>query len=160
MLGIHRVTLGLLAVATVACLAPGWAGAQVATCVYARCALHIQRHPPRVVQGVGATPVADFGVFAPRIDLLSTSGDSARIHYAAFRGAYNRGAVFKVIGFVAGISSLVVFAGNPRANYPAGLGIAAVGLSTGLVGFVFAAHAQGELERSIAFYNRALPDSP
>ena len=157
MLRIQRVTLGLLALVTVAA---GSAAAQTATCVYARCALTIQQHPPRVVQGVAATPVANFGLFAPRIDLLTTSGDSARLHYQAFRGAYNRGAAFKLIGFAEGITSLVVFAGNPRANHTAALGIAAVGISTGLVAFVFAGHAQGELERSIAFYNRTLPDTP
>lgn len=159
MLRIQRVTLGLLALAT-AGLSPRSSAAQGTTCVYARCALTIQQHPPRVVQGVAATPVANFGLFAPRIDLLTTSGDSARLHYQAFRGAYNRGAVFKVIGFAEGITSLAVFAGNPRANHTAALGIAAVGISTGLVAFVFAAHAQHELERSIAFYNRTLPDTP
>ena len=157
MLRMHRVPLGLLAFATVTAAS---AAAQAATCVYARCALAIQQHPPRVVQGVAATPVANFGLFAPRIDLLTTSGDSARLRYQAFRGAYNRGAVFKVIGFAEGITALVVFAGNPRANHTAALGIGAVGISTGLVAVVFAAHAQHELERSIAFYNRTLPDTP
>jgi hypothetical protein len=158
MLRIQRVTLGLLAIATVAGFDRS-AAAQAGTCVYVRCALSLQQHPPRVVQGVAATPVANFGMFAPRIDLL-TGSDSARVHYEAFRGAYNRSAVFRLVGFAIDISSLIVFIGNPRANHGTALGLAAVGISSGIGAVVFGAKAQSQLEQSIGFYNRALPDAP
>lgn len=160
MLRIRHIEVGLLALTTVASLAPRSAVAQAGTCVYVRCALSIQQHPPRVVQGVAATPVANFGFFAPRIDVLTTSGDSARVHYEAFRGAYNRAAVFKFVGLAAGVSGLIVFASNPRANHTTGLGIALVAVPTGLVSIALAARAQSQLEQSIGFYNRTLPDTP
>ena len=159
MLRIDRVTLGLLALVTAAGLAPRSSAAQGTTCVYTRCALSLQQHPPRVVQGVAATPVANFGMFAPRIDLL-TQSDSARVHYEAFRGAYNRGAAFKLVAMVVMASSFIVFAGNPRVNYPTSLGLFVVAVPTGIVSLASYAHAQSQLEQSMGFYNRSLPDSP
>ena len=159
MLRIQRVTLGLLAFATVASLAPRSAATQATTCVYVRCALSLQQHPPRVVQGVAATPVANFGVFAPRIDLL-TGSDSARVHYEAFRGAYNRGAAFKLVAMAAMATSFIVFSGNPRSNYPTSLRLFVVAVPTGVASLAFYGHAQSQLEQSMAFYNRSLPDAP
>ncbi len=89
--------LGLVALAIIFPLSSAAAQAGPEGCTYVRCFLSLQRHPPRLVQGAGATSVADFGLFAPRIDLLSSSSESARIHYQAFRGDYNRAGVFKVI---------------------------------------------------------------
>lgn len=160
MLRIRHMMVAPLALAVVATLAPRSTFAQTGTCVYARCALSIQQHPPRVVQGVAATPVADFGFFAPRIDLLANGSDSARLHYEAFRRDYNRGAAFKLIGFTAGIASFIVFSGNPRANHGAALGIFALAVPSEIAGLVILAKAQGQLEQSIAAYNRTLPDTP
>ncbi|HEV2750209.1 MAG TPA: hypothetical protein VGV12_06765 [Gemmatimonadales bacterium] len=157
---IRRVGLGLFILATAVSLAPRSAVAQSETCVYARCALSLRQHPARIVQGVGATPVVSLGLLAPRIDLLTTSSENARLHYQAFRGDYNRGAVLELIGFAAGVSSVFVLAGNPRANYPAALGIFALGVPVGITSLVFKAKAQSQLEQSLAAYNRTLPDTP
>jgi len=155
-----RITsLGLVALATTLPFACAAAQAGPQGCTYVRCFLSLQRHPPRLVQGAGATPVADFGMFAPRIDLLSSSSDSARLHYQAFRGDYNRAGAFRLITILTDVSALIVLAGNPRSNYRYSLGLFAVGLPTGIGAVVFGAKAQRQIEHSIADYNRSLPDA-
>jgi len=151
--------LGL--VALVATLPFSFVAAQAGPdgCTYVRCFLSLKRHPPRLVQGAGATPVADFGMFAPRIDLLSSSSDSARLHYQVFRGDYNRAGTLSLISLLTDVSALIVLAGNPRSNYRYSLGLFAVGLPTGIGAVVFGAKAQRQIERSIADYNRSLPDA-
>jgi len=52
-----------------------------------------------------------------------------------------------------------VLAGNPGSNYPYSLGLFAVGVPTWFGALVFSARAQRQLERSIADYNRSLPDA-
>jgi hypothetical protein len=155
-----RITsLGLVALATTFLFSSAAAQAGPDGCTYVRCFLSLQRHPPRLVQGAGATPVADFGMFAPRIDLLSSSSDSARLHYEAFRGDYNRAGTFGLISLLTDVSALIVLAGNPRANYRYSLELFAVGLPTGIGALVFGAKAQRQIEQSIADYNRSLPDA-
>ena len=74
-----RITsLGLVALAITFPLSSAAAQAGPQGCIYVRCFLSLQRHPPRLVQGAGATPVADFGLFAPRIDLLSGETPEAK----------------------------------------------------------------------------------
>ena len=55
-------------------------------------------------------------------------------------------------------SALIVLAGNPRSNYPYSLGLFGVSVPMGMGALVFSAKAQRQLERSIAEYNRSLPD--
>jgi len=150
-------SLGLFALASTLVFGSAAAQAGPQGCTYVRCFLSLQRHPLRVVQGAGATPVADFGLFAPRIDLL-TNPDSARLHYEAFRANYNRAGAFKLISLVIDASALIVLAGNPRSNYPYSLGLFGVSVPMGMGALVFSAKAQRQLERSIAEYNRSLPD--
>ena len=150
-------SLGLFALATTLVFGSTAAQAGPQGCTYVRCFLSLQRHPLRVVQGAGATPVADFGLFAPRIDLL-TNPDSARLHYEAFRANYNRAGAFKLISLVIDASALIVLAGNPRSNYPYSLGLFGVSVPMGMGALVFSAKAQRQLERSIAEYNRSLPE--
>jgi hypothetical protein len=155
-----RITsLGLVGLAATLVSSPAAAQAGPEGCTYVRCFLSLQRHPPRLVQGAGATPVADFGLFAPRIDLLSSSSDGARLHYQAFRANYNRAGAFKLISILTDASALIVLAGNPRSNYPYSLGLFAVGVPTGIGALVFSAKAQRQIEQSIADYNRSLPDA-
>ena len=90
---------------------------------------------------------------------MSSSSDSARLHYQAFRANYNRAGVFKLISILADASALIVLAGNPRSNYPCSLGLFAVGVPTGIGALVFSAKAQRQIEQSIADYNRSLPDA-
>ena len=153
-------SLGLVAIG--ATLAVGTLAAQAGAggCTYVRCFLALQPHPPRLVQGAAATPVADFGFFAPRIDLLTSSSDNARMQYEAFHANYNRKAAFELVSLATGIASLVVLVSNPRANYPASLGLFAVGVPTGIASLVYAGKAQHQLEQSIAIYNRSLADAP
>lgn len=154
-----RITsLGLVALAITFPLSSA-AQAGPEGCTYVRCFLSLQRDPPCLVQGAAATPIADFGMFAPHIDLLSRGSDSARFHYQAFRGDYNRLGAFKLIGIMAMVSSVAVLAGNPRVNYPTALGIFAVAVPSAFAGIVYGAKAQRELEQSIADYNRSLPDA-
>ena len=160
MRGIQGVRVGFLVVAAVAGPACRSAAAQAQTCAYVRCFLSLQDHPPRVVQGAAATPVARFGLFAPRIDLLMASSYSARLHYQAFRANYNRAGVLKMIDFGAWITALTVFAGSPRANHGAAIGIIAGSVPVGIAALVYTARAETRLERAIAAYNRSLPDTP
>jgi hypothetical protein len=157
---IRRVRLGLLVVAAAAGPAYRSAAAQAQTCPYVRCFLSLREHPPRVVQGAAATPVARFGLFAPRIDILTASSDSARFHYRAFRANYNRAGVLKLIDFGAWITALAFFAGSPRANHGAAIGIVAGSVPFGIATLVYSARAENRLERAIAAYNRTLPDTP
>jgi hypothetical protein len=150
--------LGLLAIATTLVVESTMAQASAEGCTYVRCFLSLQRYPPRLVQGAAATPVADFGLFAPRVELLSTQSDSARLHYEAFRANYNRRGAFELLGIVIDVSSLVVLLSNPRTNYPGALGLFAVGATSELGSLLYAAKAQRQLEQSIAIYNRSLPD--
>lgn len=160
MLVTRRLSLGLIALTASASLASPPAVAQLATCSYVRCFLSPQRHPPRVVQGAAATPVADFGFFAPHIDLLASHVDSARIQYEAFRSAYNRGAIFRLASITAGIAELIVFAANPKANHGLAIGMAGVTVPVWITAMVYSGKAQGHLERAIGYYNRTLPDTP
>src|SRR5437762_11008278 len=77
MLPIKQLTLGFVAIATAISMSPP-AAAQERACPYIRCFLSIQHDPGRVVQGAAATPVAEFGAFAPRIDLLANGSDRDR----------------------------------------------------------------------------------
>jgi hypothetical protein len=165
MLPIKQLTLELIAVTTAASISPP-AVAQAQGCPYIRCFLSIQHHPSRVVEGAAATPIAEFGAFAPRIDLLANGSDSTRHYYRAFRAAYNRGAALDLVGgaaFVAG--AVVVFVHpnenfHPTANVATGTGIALGGVLVSFFGMVSRHHAQLDLERSMAFYNQALPNGP
>src|SRR5881398_4141184 len=83
MLPIKQLTLRFVAIATaISMSAP--AAAQERACPYIRCFLSIQHDAGRVVQGAAATPVAEFGAFAPRINLLANGSDSTRHYYQAF----------------------------------------------------------------------------
>ena len=159
---IRRSSVGLLMLATAASTAPRPASAQEArpTCVYVRCFLSLQRDPPRVVQGAAGTRVAQLGLFAPRIDLLETTSDSARWHYDAFRRTYNRGAAFKLVGLAAGVGGLIIAAANRHGSTGLAVGLAAGALPVGIAGFVFSARAERHLDQAIGFYNRTLPDTP
>ena len=165
MLPIKQLTLGLIAITTATSMSPP-AAAQARACPYIRCFLSIQHHPPGVVQGAAATPVAEFGALAPRIDLLANGSDSTRHYYQAFRAAYNRGSAFHLVGaaaFIAG--ALVVFVHpnenfHPTANVATGTGIALGGMLVSVFGMVSHHQAQLDLQRSMAFYNQALPDGP
>ena len=165
MLPIKQLTLGFVAIATaISMSAP--ATAQERACPYIRCFLSIQHDASRVVQGAAATPVAEFGAFAPRIDLLANGSDSTRHYYQVFRAAYNRGSAFHLVGaaaFIAG--AIVVFVHpnenfHPTANVTTGTGIALGGVLVSAFGMVSHHQAQLDLERSMAFYNQALPDGP
>ena len=157
---IQGVTLGLFVAVAAAGPAYRSAAAQAQTCSYVRCFLSFREHPPRVVQGAAATPVARFGLFAPRIDLLTASSDSARLYYQAFRANYNRAGVLKLIDFGAWIAGLAVFAGNPRANHGATIAIVAGSVPVGIAALVYSARAERRLDRAIAAYNQTLPDTP
>src|SRR2546430_13575996 len=93
LLPIKQLTLGFVAIATATSMSAP-AAAQERACPYIRCFLSIQHDAGRVVQGAAATPVAEFGAFAPRIDLLANGSDSTRHYYQGFRAAYNRGSAF------------------------------------------------------------------
>jgi hypothetical protein len=161
---IKQLSLRFVAIATAISMGPP-AAAQERACPYIRCFLSIQ-HDRGVVQGAAATPVAEFGAFAPRIDLLANGSDSTRRYYQAFRAAYNRGSAFHLVGaaaFVAG--AIVVFVHpnenfHPTANVTTGTGISLGGLLMSVFGMVSHHQAQLDLERSMAFYNQALPDGP
>ena len=152
-------SLGLVAIGTTLAFGALAAQAGAGGCTYVRCFLALQRHPPRLVQGAAATPVADFGLFAPRIDLLTRRSDSARTYYEAFRADYNRKGAFELVGIAVGITSLVVLVSNPRAHAGTALGLLAVDVPTGLASLVYAGTAQRRLEQSIAVYNRSLADT-
>ncbi len=153
-------SLGLVATGTILALGTSAAQAGAGGCTYVRCFLALQHHPPRLVQGAAATPVADFGFFAPRIDLLTSNSDSARMHYEAFRANYNRKAAFELVTIATGIVSLAVLASNPRANAGTAFAMFAVGAPIGVASLVYAGKAQRQLEQSIAIYNRSLADTP
>ena len=159
---ILRSSVGLLILATAASTTPRSASAQGAPppCVYVRCFLSVQRDPPRVVQGAAGTRVATLGLFAPRIDLLEATSDSARLHYAAFRSAYNRGAAFKLVGLAAVVSGLIITAANHHGSTGLAVGLGVGALPLGIAGFAFSAKAEGHLDQAIGFYNRTLPDTP
>src|SRR5947207_3781701 len=102
MLAIKQLSLGFVAIATaISMSAP--AAAQERACPYIRCFLSIQHDASRVVQGAAATPFAEFGAFAPRIDLLANGSDSTRHYYHAFRAAYNPCSAFAPVGGAASI---------------------------------------------------------
>src|SRR5256885_7871678 len=141
MLPIKQLTLGFVAIATaISMSAP--ATAQERACPYIRCFLSIQHDAGRVVQGAAATPVAEFGAFAPRIDLLANGSDSTRHYYQAFRAAYNRGSAFHLVGgaaFIAGAIAVLVHPNanfHPTANVTTGAGIALRGGPRSVFGMV------------------------
>lgn len=153
-------SLALAAIGTTLTFGPSAAQAGAGGCTYVRCFLALQRHPPRLVQGAAATPVADFGFFAPHINLLTSSSDSARLHYEAFRANYNRKAAFELVTIATGITSLIVLVSNPRANAGTAFAMFAVDAPIGVASLVYAGKAQRQLEQSIAIYNRSLADTP
>jgi hypothetical protein len=158
---VQRATFRFIALGIAAGLACGSAAAQARDCTYERCFLRLQEHPLAVVQGLAATPVTELGLFSsPRIDVLAARADSARIHYEAFRGAYNRTRAFAVIGIAADIGAVLVFSGNPRANQGAALRLFTGGAVCWLAGMGSGAYAQSQLNQAIALYNRSLPDTP
>src|SRR5204863_9950367 len=162
MLPINHSSLRFVAIATATSMSAP-AAAQNPACPYIRCLLSIQHEAGRVVQGAAATPVAQFGAFAPRIDLLANGSDSTRHYYQAFRTAYNRGSAFHLVGaaaFIAGAIVVLVHPNenfHPTANVTTGTGIALGAVLVSAFGMVSHHQAQLDLERSMAFYNQALP---
>jgi hypothetical protein len=112
----------------------------------------------RVVRGAAAIPVARLGGFAPRIDVLARSPDSAvRALYAGFRAASNRSTAFTLGGFAAGVVALIAYrpwghGGNRTGGYWL-LGGSVV-LSLGQI--AEQKQAMDRLESAIWLYNRNL----
>jgi hypothetical protein len=130
--------------------------ADTAACSYDRCALRIQPHPwsTHLVQGVDDRPL---GGLDSRRDLFALAGDSARVHYDAYRALANRTHAARLVGVASYVASAALLLGSKnKVAHGFGVGFLVLGYATAHGTVYSTAAARSELDQAIWFYNRTL----
>ena len=157
MIGRRKTQIVLAALSVVAA---GALRAQDSSCTWDRCALRVQSSlfSMKVVRGRAAEPVAKLGGFAPRIQPLADSRDTAiQRYYVQFRAAATRATALSLGGFALGVGALVAYEApnhGGRGVYGWLLGASAL---TSIIQFAEQRRANDRLESAIWWYNRGLP---
>jgi hypothetical protein len=128
-------------------------------CPYDRCALRVQPRASsaRLVQGMNDAPI---GPLEAHSTLFAAAGDSARMHYEAFRRFTKSTRTARRIGLGAYLGAATLFVAGGRNKWSRGFGYAflVLGYAAGHGSVYGQAHAQSELDEAIWHYNRTLPE--
>jgi hypothetical protein len=151
----HRVC-GVVMVAVAAAMSPPALRAQEA-CTWDSCALRVNYglFSTRVVRGIRGESVARLTLFPTTIPPLATAGDSARLHYDAFRNRQGVAATFTLLALATSVAFFAtwdIWESDGRVA-----GFLGASLAFTLIGGISANHARNSLNRAIWHYNRDLP---
>lgn len=130
---------------------------RMSDCPYDRCAVRVSSGvwSTQLVRGASDEPI---GPVNSQHELFGAAGDSARIHYEAFRDLQTDTRTAGWVGLGAYLGAAVLFAAS-RTKVARGVafGLMFVGYAAGHGSVYASAAAETELEQAIWFYNGALP---